>query len=366
MRIISFESENFRNLERQRICFDKNLNILYGNNAQGKTNTLEAICLCALGKSPRTDKDREMIKTGESYAHVAIEFESRFGDGSIEFTLSGGKRRIAVNSVPIMKTGDLMGYFNAVWFSPDELKLVKEGPQERRRFMDIDVCQTDRTYLDTLSRFNKALSQRNNLLKENFNANTEDMLCVWDAVLAKEGAKLILKRKSFIKRLSPVAKEIHFRISDGKEDLETVYFTQVKGETADELAESYLELLKNSREKDKNQRFTTVGAQRDDVKLLLSGSDVRVFGSQGQVRTTALSLKLAETRIMAQLTGDTPVLLLDDVLSELDDERQKHLVEFDKDMQIILTTAESGSLGRLGGRLITVNCGGYDCCERNK
>lgn len=359
MRVISLEVESFRNLKPQKIQFDKKLNILTGENAQGKTNALEAICLCALGKSPRTDKDRELIQIGEKLGRVSIEYESQFGTATIDFSIMSGKRRIAVNSVPIMKTGDLMGYFNAVWFSPDELRLVKEGPAERRRFMDIDICQTDRTYLDTLSRFNKALAQRNNILRESLPAVIDDTIGIWDSVLAKEGAKLIKKRRDFVLKLAPEAAELHGRLSGNKERLIVSYITQIAGESLGELTESYTSLLTKNRGKDVSARFTTVGAQRDDVKLSFGGAensiDVRVYGSRGQQRTTALALKLAETQIMKEATGDTPVLLLDDVLSELDELRQGRLLSLGGELQIILTTAVLPQ--SLRGRTFTVSDG---------
>lgn len=345
MHVISLEVEGFRNLGAQKILFDPELNILWGENAQGKTNALEAICLCALGKSPRTDRERELIARGEKNARVKVEFSSRFGSAVIDFAFLGGKRRIAVNSVPIMRTGDLMGYFNAVWFSPDELRLVREGPAERRRFMDIDVCQTDKSYLDTLTRFNKTLSQRNNLLRDGFSSpSVGDMLSVWDQVLAKEGAKLIRKRREFVSRLAPLAAEVHYGLSGSRESLSVRYVTGIEGETQSEIAENYAKALLSSREKDLSLRHTSVGAQRDDVRLSLGQEseenvDVRIYGSRGQQRTAALAMKIAETRVMREVTGDYPTLLLDDVLSELDEARQKRLLSLGGGVQIILTSA---------------------------
>ncbi len=361
MHVISLETEGFRNLKKQTVFFDPELNIICGENAQGKTNALEAVCLCALGKSPRTDKEKELIAHGEKNARVKVEFASRFGSAGIDFAFLGGKRRIAVNSVPIMRTGDLMGYFNAVWFSPDELRLIREGPVERRRFMDIDVCQTDKTYLDTLTRFNKALSQRNNLLREHFSSSSiGDMLSVWDQILSREGAKLIRKRREFITRLAPLATEVHYGLSGSREKLSVKYVTQIEGNSLTEITASYSEKLLSSREKDLSMKYTSAGAQRDDVRLTFEEGenddvDVRTYGSRGQQRTAALALKIAETRVMYETTGDYPVLLLDDVLSELDDARKKRLLELKGGVQIIMTSANP--VESVKGKILTVKNG---------
>lgn len=353
--------EGFRNLKTQNVDFERGLNVICGENAQGKTNTLEAIYLCAIGKSPKSDKDKEMINIDASQAKVSLIYESKFGEGKIDIALfKSGKKSIVVNSVPILRIGELMGYFNAVWFSPDELKLVKLAPNERRRFMDIDICQTDKSYYYSLSRYNKILTQRNNLLKEQHSQSEfNDMLSIWDAQLIKEGAKLVFKRKSFIDKLAPIAKHTHYALSGNKENLETEYITQVLGVSYADITDSFNKLLLSSREKDISLRYTSSGAQRDDVKLSLSDKDVRVYGSQGQQRTSTLSLKLAETELIYSVTGDRPVLLLDDVLSELDKGRQQRLMNFNKEMQIILTTTDINSKD-INGKFIAVKEGLYE------
>lgn len=340
MRVKNLVFENFRNIKSRALTLESGLNLLYGDNAQGKTNTIEAVCFCALGKSPRSDKDKEMIAVSADYAKIGCVFESHYGEGRIDAVLlRNGKKSISVNSVPILRIGELMGYLNCVWFSPDELKLVKNGPAERRRFLDVDLCQTDRVYYYALSRYNRILTQRNNLLKENFKSeNMESMLEIWDSQLVKEGTKLIVKRRAFVKGLAPYARDAHLKLTDGKEVLNAQYISQIEGESKEEIAESFKRLLIKSREKDMSQRFTTAGAQRDDVRLDVSGVDVRVYGSQGQQRTSALSLKLAEVKVFKEMTGDAPILLLDDVLSELDEGRQRRLLNYDGEMQTILTT----------------------------
>lgn len=333
---------NYRNLASQTVMFDNGLNILYGNNAQGKTNLIESVYLCAIGKSVRTEKNKDLVQWGQSVAHVKLEYSCRYGDGQISVGISTDKRKkaIAVNSVPINKTGELLGYVNCVYFSPNEIKIVSQSPQERRKFLDVDLCQTDKNYFYSLQRFNKALLQRNNLIKQtNDSKRIQDVIFVWDNQLAEEGAKIIYKRRKFCDKLKVVADATHKKLTDGKESLQIEYVTQIKGDSVQELQQNYLEQLQNTLQKDMQLRYTTVGCQRDDITLCLAGKELRQYGSQGQQRTTALSLKLAEMQLMHDIIGEYPILLLDDVLSELDEERQRRLLSFSDKAQILLTTA---------------------------
>ena len=317
MRVKSISVNNFRNLSPAKITPDGGLNLILGDNAQGKTNLLESVCLCCLGKSPRTDKEREMINYDADFARVNIEFTSRYGSADIAVVLSKKRKKaVAVNSVPILKIGELLGYLNAVYFSPDEIRVIRMSPADRRRFLDVDLCQADRNYYYSLVKYNKILNQRNNLIKKSRDIETlKEMLFVWDAQLARECARIVAKRARFCDRLKALAADAHKRLTDGKESL----------------------LLSGSVEKDFDLGYTTSGCQRDDLKFCVNGADIRSFGSQGQQRTAALSLKLAELEIFKELTGDYPVLLLDDVLSELDLSRQKRLLDFCDKVQIILT-----------------------------
>lgn len=332
---------NLRNLAKQTVAPGGKLNIFCGDNAQGKTNLVESVYLCAIGKSPRTDKDKDMICWGKDYAYVKIKYTCRYGDGEIYVALRGNaKKQIAVNSVPITKMGELMGYLNCIYFSPNEIKIITQSPVERRRFLDIDLCQTDKNYFYSLSRFNKALAQRNNILKQSLSVETaRDTLFAWDGQIAEEGAKIIAKRKEFCNKLKVYAKQCHAALTDGKEDLELEYVTQIKGESVSELSAIYAETLSGNVEKDFQLRYTSAGCQRDDISLKINGVDVRSFGSQGQLRTTALALKLAELKIFKDIIGEYPVMILDDVLSELDIDRQRRLLNFDDGLQILLTTA---------------------------
>lgn len=341
MRVNEITVCNMRNLAKQTVTPSGKLNIICGDNAQGKTNLVESVYLCAIGKSPRTDKDKEMICWGKDYAYVTVKYSCRYGDGEIYVAIrSNLKKQIAVNSVPITKMGELMGYFNCIYFSPNEIKIITMSPVERRRFLDIDLCQTDKNYFYSLSRFNKALAQRNNILKQAVSVDSaRDTLFAWDEQIAEEGAKIILKRKQFCDKLKDYARKCHATLTNGKETLELDYLTQIKGDTVADTAKAYAETLSKNVEKDFQLRYTSAGCQRDDISLKVNGVDARSFGSQGQLRTTALSLKLSELEIFKDLIGEYPVLILDDVLSELDLERQKRLLNFDKNMQILLTTA---------------------------
>lgn len=341
MKVTEISVSNFRNLARQKVSCGSQLNIFCGDNAQGKTNLVESVCLCCIGKSPRTDKDKELICWGKNRAFVRVRYNCRFGDGEIAVTLNdGGKKQISVNSVPIARMGELMGYLNCIYFSPDEIRIISQSPAERRRFLDVDLCQTDKNYFYSLSRFNKALSQRNNLLKQaKTTEEARETVFVWDEQLAEEGAKIIMKRRTFCEKLKVYAKETHATLTDGDERLELGYVTQIKGDSHSELVAYYRSALSDNLEKDLGLRHTSIGCQRDDVALKLNGIDVRTFGSQGQLRTTALSLKLAELKIFKNLIGEYPVLILDDVLSELDHDRQRRLLNFDSELQILLTAA---------------------------
>lgn len=341
MKVEKIQLANYRNLAEQTVSLGSGLNVFVGDNAQGKTNLVESVYLCCIGKSPRTDKDKDLVRWGEDKAYVKVSYLCRCGKGEIEIDLAAGeKKRITVGGVPIAKMGDLMGYLNCIYFSPNEIRVISQAPAERRRFLDIDLCQTDKNYFYSLVRHNKALVQRNNALKLAFSLQeAQDAVFAWDKVIAEEGARIVLKRKMFCEQLKEYAKVSHEKLTDGKEQLQLGFVTQLQGETVEEIYENYLAALGKSVEKDFELRHTSIGCQRDDIMLKINGVDVRSFGSQGQLRTTALSLKLAELTIFKNLIGEYPVLILDDVLSELDEDRQKRLLSFDSELQILLTSA---------------------------
>lgn len=341
MKVSSVTVKNWRNLATQTILLDDGLNIMQGSNAQGKTNIVESIYVCCLGKSARTDKDRDLVAWGQGVAHVKTKYTCRYGEGEIAVGVtSTNKKSIAVNSVVIPRIGDLLGYLNCIYFSPNEIKIISQSPNERRKFLDIDLCQMDKVYFDNLSRFNKALAQRNNVLKKTLDAEKiKNEIFVWDGIIAECGAKVIYKRKQFLDNLSPLATACHANITDGGEKLTLQYAPNVSGDDIVSIKHNYANMLSGSIDKDIAMRYTTVGCQRDDIVFNINGRDVRTFGSQGQLRTTALSLKLAELEIFAKMIGEYPILLLDDVLSELDIDRQKALLSWANKAQILLTTA---------------------------
>ena len=366
MKVTEIAVSNYRNLTKQRVTLGDQLNIFNGDNAQGKTNLVESVYLCCIGKSPRTDRDKDLICWNKDRAFVRVKYQCRFGEGEIGVTLAAGaKKQITVNSVPIAKMGELMGYLNCIYFSPKEIEIISRSPAERRKFLDIDLCQTDKNYFYSLSRFNKALAQRNNLLKQAKTLDgVKETIFAWDKQLAEEGARVIAKRRSFCEKLKVYAKQSHATLTDGKEQLEMDYVTQIKGDGVAELTENYLKLLQSNLEKDLQLRYTSVGCQRDDISLTINGTDVRSFGSQGQLRTTALSLKLAELQIFKNIIGEYPVLILDDVLSELDFDRQKRLLNFDSDLQILLTTATEISHDLAGSECKFFTISNGNCSEK--
>ncbi|GHV01098.1 DNA replication and repair protein RecF [Clostridia bacterium] len=329
--------KDFRNYAAQTVRFSTGLNVLAGANAQGKTNLLEAVYLCCVGRSPRTVRDKDLIRRGREEGRVLTEAVKRDGKTAVEVRLSKSEnKRIAVNSLPISRIGELMGAINCVFFSPDELKIVKESPSDRRRFLDTDICQMSKTYFYLLNRYNKILTQRNRLLKGGDGGALHSTLPVWDEQLADAGAKIIVTRRKFIDKLKPLVKQEHSFLTGGAEDIDLEYEGIAGADTAAAKA-NFLKALSDNMKRDVKHGFTGEGPHKDDFAVRLSGVDLRAFGSQGQQRTAALSLKLAELEIFAGEIGEYPVLLLDDVLSELDLSRQKQLLERIQKVQTILT-----------------------------
>lgn len=341
MEVKSLTLNNFRNYKNQSIKFNSGLNVLVGKNAQGKTNMLEAIFMCAIGKSVRLKKDKDLIMWNENFAKISLNSTKAGLNKDINIYLFNNQNKaIKINSIPIKKMGQLMGEFNAIYFCPDDLKLVKESPDERRRFMDIDLSQLNKMYFYSLVKYNKILAQRNKLLKTSRDIETlHDTISIWNEELATSGATIIKFRLDFVNLLKKFGYEAQQYLTDNKEVLELEY-TGVVGDTEEEIKAKLLDLLTKSVDKDYELGFTTVGPHRDDIKLVVNGIDIRHFGSQGQQRTTALSLKLAELEIFNNILGEYPVLLLDDVLSELDKDRQLRLLTKLDGIQTIITCTD--------------------------
>ena len=332
MIIKSIELQNFRNYEDLNISFDEGTNIFYGDNAQGKTNILEAVYLSGTTKSHKCSKDKEMIRFGEQEAHIRTVVVKKDKEYQIDMHLKNNRSKgIAINKVPIKKASELFGILNMVFFSPEDLNIIKNGPAERRRFLDSELCQLDKIYLSDLTTYNKILNQRNKLLKDMvYRPDLKDTLPVWDMQLVENGRKIIRRRKQFVDELNEIVHDIHYRISGEKEDLLLQYEPSIE----DIFFEDELFRVK---ERDMRQCMTSVGPHRDDLLFSIGEVDIRKFGSQGQQRTSALSLKLSEIELVKRSIHDTPVLLLDDVLSELDSNRQNYLLNSIHDTQTLIT-----------------------------
>lgn len=332
MVITSLRLENFRNYPSLKIKFDRGTNLFYGDNAQGKTNILEAVYLCGTTKSHKGSKDRDMIRFGQTEAHLRMKLCKNDSRYRIDMHLKKNKTKgIAINGVPIRKASELFGIANFVFFSPEDLNIIKNGPGERRRFLDLELSQLSNLYLHHLSSYNKIVNQRNKLLKEmSFHPEYMDTLDIWDEQMVLYGSRIIEERKQFVERLNGILYDIHKKLSGGREELVVQYENNVG-------AEEFAHKLKANRERDLKFRMTLIGPHRDDLGFLVGEADIRRFGSQGQQRTAALSLKLAEIELVKQETKDTPVLLLDDVLSELDSSRQHYLLDSIHDIQTMIT-----------------------------
>lgn len=332
MFIKSLELCNFRNYEELSVQFSQGVNIFYGDNAQGKTNILEAIYLGGTTKSHKGSKDRELIMMDKQEAHVRLFIDRDGFTHKIDMHLKGRKSKgIAIDGVPIKKSSELIGLAHMVFFSPEDLSIIKNGPGERRRFIDMELCQLNKMYLYNLTKYNKILNQRNHLLKQVcLNQNLLDTLSIWDIQLVEYGKKIVESRIAFIDQLNDIIFDIHKRLSGSKEELFIKYVPNVS-------SEEFEEKLNYSRKKDMLIKNTNVGPHRDDIQFLIKGVDLRRYGSQGQQRTAALSLKLAEIEMVKNAIGEKPVLLLDDVLSELDRNRQNYLLDSIKDIQTIVT-----------------------------
>ncbi len=331
MIIQSIELQNYRNYPQLSVEFHPGINIFYGDNAQGKTNILEAVYLCGTNKSHRNSKDREIIAFGQDEAHIKMYIKKNEMENRIDMHLKKGKSKgIAINGVPIHKVSELFGMVNIVFFSPEDLQIIKNGPSERRKFIDLELCQLDKLYIYNLVNYNKSLLQRNRLLKEVGNKNDlYAMLEIWEEQLVKFGEPIIERREIFINQLNPVLNKIHQKLTGGREELTIAY----EPNTQQQLREA----LCRNRNRELKQKTTLSGPHRDDIRFMINGIDIRTFGSQGQQRTAALALKLAEIELVKQQTKDAPILLLDDVLSELDSNRQNYLLDSMQGIQTMIT-----------------------------
>ncbi|MBO4897952.1 MAG: DNA replication/repair protein RecF [Clostridia bacterium] len=342
MFIKSLEVNNFRNYVNQKIEFSRETNIIYGKNAQGKTNLLEAVSLFSSGKSFRRAQDRNLIKDGEPSSKINIEFEINGVGKDAEIIINReSKKYIKLCGAPLHKTSELLGQFKSVIFSPEEMSLITGAPELRRNFTDLVISSEKPVYYNILKRYYKILKQKNNLLKQN-NSSKEETLAVWNESLAQAGAKIMVYRKSFIDLINPYVKETFEEITEGKEDIKINYVPSVSAEEFEE--NTLYDLLLNSMNKKMQAEImlgaSVCGIHRDDYSFFINGKNAKSFSSQGQQRTAIIALKMAQAEIIKENCGEYPVFLLDDVMSELDFERRNYLSEKIKDKQVIITCTD--------------------------
>jgi DNA replication and repair protein RecF len=332
MIIKSLELADYRNYNNLDIKFDRGTNILYGDNAQGKTNILEAIYVAATTKSHKGSKDKEIVNFDKEEAHIRTYIEKDNIETRVDMHLRKSKSKgIAVDGQKLKKAADLLGLCNVVFFSPEDLGIIKNGPAERRRFIDMELCQLDNIYLYNLNNYNKIVNQRNKLLKDMYmNPDLKETLNIWDMQLVSYGTKIIERRRIFVEQLNEIIYGIHKKLSGDREELLIVYEPNVE-------VEDFERSMRHSQDRDIKAKMTTVGPHRDDFSIMVGNLDIRKFGSQGQQRTAALSLKLSEIELVKRIAKDSPVLLLDDVLSELDSNRQNYLLNSIGGIQTIIT-----------------------------
>ena len=342
MYIKSVELSNFRNYEKEKITYSKKTNILYGKNAQGKTNVLEAVSLFASGKSHRRAADKDLIKLGEDTAKIRIEFESEGCEKDAEIIISKGKKKfIKLCGANLRRTSELLGVFGCVVFSPEELSLINGAPELRRNFTDLFLSSYKPLYYSNLKRYNKILKQKNNLLKK-ADEKTSETLDIWNEEMASAGAKITAYRKKFIKELNPAADKAFYEITNGKEKIEIKYVPSVpcESEDTDEIKNALLSAMNKKKEAEMFLGTSVAGIHRDDFSFFINGENAKIYASQGQQRTAVIALKIAQSEIIKEKNGEYPIFLLDDVMSELDFERRIYLAEKIMDKQVIITCTD--------------------------
>ena len=347
MQVRSLELQDFRNFEQLNISFGSGVNIFYGDNAQGKTNLLDAVFVGCTSKSHRLTKDRDMIRFGCQEAHIRLRTEKKEIPYRIDMHLKkNSSKGIAVNGVPIRRSSELFGIANVVMFSAEDLGILKNGPSERRRFLDMELCQLDRVYLHDLVSYTKLVNQKNRVLKEyEFRQDAEDLIDIYNSQMISCGTGIIRRRAQYLEELKRIMRGIHLELTGGKEEILVSYEPQTEPEALEEE-------LARVRKQEIRQGMCLAGPHRDDIRFSVGSVDLRMFGSQGQQRTAALSLKLSEIRITENASGERPLLLLDDVLSELDRKRQDRLFDVIREGQTFISCT---GLDELVGRRIRID-----------
>ena len=353
MYINKIKLENFRNYEKQEIEFDKNVNIIYGDNAQGKTNILESIFICSLGKSFRTNKDKELINKNKEYAK--IEMISSKEDRNIKINLElSQKKKFNINGIPVKKTSDILGKNYIVLFTPEDITILKNEPSKRRRFLNIMISQLRPMYVHLVNQYNKTLEQRNIYLKQiKYDGKPIENLEIWDNQIVNLGTKIYEYRKEFIEKINEKIMDIHLKTTENKEKIKIKYISNI--------GNNYLENLKINKKDDIKKGYTGIGIHRDDFEIYINNNPVSIYGSQGQKRTTIISLKLAEASVIYDEIGERPIILLDDFMSELDKKRIQGLFENIKENQVIITCTDSFKINNSKYKLFKVINAKIEC-----
>lgn len=352
MYIKNIKLQNFRNYIKQEITLEKGINLFYGNNAQGKTNVIESIFLCSIGKSFRAKKDKELINFEKNNLFLEINYEKKDRTGKIKYLIQNDNKEIFVNDIKLKKLSELLGNINIVLFSPEDINIIKDGPDKRRRFLNILISQLRPNYVYVYNLYQKTLEQKNTYLKKiTIDRKDDDLLNIYDEKLAEYAEVINKYRNEFINKLKEKIENIHKNVTEEKETLKIKYISDCYEK------EKYLLSLKSNREKDIERGFTSCGVHRDDIYFFINGKKVEVFGSQGQQRTTILTLKLAELEVIKDEIGESPVLLLDDFMSELDNNRKMNFLKNIKNTQIIITCTDEINIENININKFIVNNG---------
>ena len=363
MIIKKVRAKNFRNIKECELDFSPGVNLLIGKNAQGKTNIIESVYIFSRGKSFRAREDSDLIKFGEEGFNISIEYEDLLGEGSLEYSLYGKERQRKKNGYKIKKVSEMIGSFKSVLFYPDDLLLVKEGPEKRREFINVAISQCYKNYIKYYSDYKKALENRNALLKminKGFYIDRAEIES-WSASLAEYASYIYLLRKEYIEKISEFSKKIMYDISEGREELNISLDSDILGDFEERnlVKEEYIKIFNTSLDREIAAGVTLFGPHRDDIKIILNGKEARLFASQGQQRSIVLSLKLGEGEVLRELTGEYPVFLLDDVLSELDTERQRYVLAGSENKQFIISSCSGEECLGFTDREINVSEGKF-------
>ena len=365
MRITHLELTDFRNIAQVSIDPGEGVNIIYGANAQGKTNLLEAIWLCSGNKSFRGAREREMTRFGEKVFHIRLQFADRERTQQISYDSGGDKRKLQLNRMPLRSASELTGEFTCVVFHPEDLSLVKEGPVDRRSFLDIAISQIKPVYGRYIAQYNGLMEQRNALLKQIHRTGSgKEMLSVWDEQLSRIGTAISILRQDYLQKLSPLAQAVYSGFTGNRETFSLEYESSVYRQGlpgsvySEELIALYRKALSEHLEEDIRLHFTGVGVHRDDLEILVNGISARSYGSQGQQRSCAIALKIGEAMLLKGVTGENPVILLDDVMSELDPGRQDYLLNRIQGFQVFITCCDTSWADQLtDGKIFEVSSG---------